>query len=172
MDFHQTRVSFEKVLQDYIKYRAQLEDEVTSIINFRQIVEHVKSAEILGLLKDRLNKIPDLILSVGRAFNNMTQWSVTDKPDSVGITWFRLGKQPRQPFHLFVDIGEAEEIADLVKTVYTIASDEVLLVDVSAFSSLVECMTPELEPLSTGALVFFKELEEEKNESDPSDEQV
>ena len=62
MDFHQTRVSFEKVLQDYIKYRAQLEDEVTSIINFWQILEHVKSAEILDLLKDRLNKIPNLIL--------------------------------------------------------------------------------------------------------------
>ena len=168
-------MSFEKVLQDYIKYRAQLEDEVTSIINFQQIVEHVKSAEILDLLKDRLNKIPDLILSVGRAFNNMTQWSITDKPDSVGITWFRLGKQPRQPFHLFADIREAEEIADLVKTVYTIAkkaTDEGLLVDMSAFSLLVECMTPELEPLSTGALVFFKELEEEDNESDPSDIEI
>ena len=105
----------------------------------------------------------------------MTHWSVTNKPDSVGITWFCLGKQPRQPFHLFVDIREAEEIADLVKTVYTIAKkagDDGLLVDVSSFSSLVEYMTPKLEPLSTGALVFFRELEEEDTESDPSNEQV
>ena len=93
----------------------------------------------------------------------------------VGISWFHLGKHTRQPFHLFVNIEEAEEVTDLVKTVYTIAkkaSDEDVLVDVSAFSSLVECMTPELEPLSTGALVFLKGLEEEDNEYDASGEQV
>ena len=47
-------------------------------------------------------------------FNEMAKWSITEKPKSVGPTWFRLRSLPREPFHLFVSLDEAQEIADFL----------------------------------------------------------
>ena len=102
IDFHQTRISFERVLQHYRRYRQELEDEIKTL----QILECLKSTEATHSLLDRLGKIPELMMAAASTFNDIAKWSITEKPKSVGPTWFRLGSLPREPFHLFVSLDE------------------------------------------------------------------
>ena len=166
LDFHQTRVSFEKVLQDYRKYRQELEDEIKTL----QILEGLKSTEAACSLLDRLGEIPELMMAAAYMFNEMAKWSMIEKPKSVGPTWFKLGSLFREPLHFFLSLDEAQEIADLAREILVIASRNDFP-DMSVFSPL-EKVIPKMEPLPTGALVFFAQLDDNDTASDPSNEQV
>ena len=100
INFHQARISFEKVLKHNRKYRQELEDEIKTLL----ILEGLKSAEATRSLLDKLGKIPELMVAAATTFNDMAKWSITEKPRNVGPTWFRLGSLPREPFHLFVSL--------------------------------------------------------------------
>ena len=71
---------------------------------------------------------------------------------------------------MFVLLDEAQEIADLAKEILIIASRNDFP-DMSVFSPL-EKVIPKMEPHSTGALVFFAQLDDSDTASDPSNEQV
>ena len=105
-----------------------------------------------------------------RIFNDMAKWSITEKPRNVGPIWFRLGSLPREPFHLFVSLDEAQEIADLAREILVIASRNDFP-DMSVFSPL-EKVIPKMEPHSMGALVFFAQLDDSDTASDPSNEHL
>ena len=114
--------------------------------------------------------------------NALTQWSVTEKPDKVGISWFRLGKEVRQPFHLYFDKSEAMEVLEIVIDIEEMsraAYKSGVPVDHSRFEKLSKVMNPTLETTKSGALVFFSSLiinltedEESETGSNPSREEV
>ena len=107
IDFHQTRIAFEKILKYYKRYRAELEKEVQTLL----ILEGLKSADATSNLLIRLEEIPQLVISVASTLNDLAKWSITEKPNVQGPTWFQLGSASREPFHLFVSLDEAQEIA-------------------------------------------------------------
>ena len=57
IDFHNARIAFEKILKYYVRYRAELEKEVQTLL----ILEGLKSADATSNLLIRLKEIPQLV---------------------------------------------------------------------------------------------------------------
>jgi len=112
----------------------------------------------------------------------VTQWSITEQPAKVGLSWSRLGDDVRQPFHLYFDVSEAMEVFDIVQKIEVVSAaalEKVVPVDHARFEDLSKAMHPKRETINTGALVFFISLvidltEDEESEagSNPSREEV
>ena len=148
----------------YKRYRQDLEDKVKTLL----ISEGLKSADATSNLFDRLGNLASLVMSVANTFNDRAKRSIVTEPNVPGPTWYQLGSLPREPFHLFVSLFEAQEIADIAKEILIIASRNNFQ-DMSKFDALNKLCAPKMEPLSTGALV---QLDDSDTVSDPSNEQV
>ena len=89
------------------------------------------------------------------------------------ITWFRLGKEPRVPFHLYFSNEEAEEIMKIA--IRLEAATLVMMrlgieVDIEKIQKLIENLTPNLQTGEIkGSLIFFQKLESESSDTDSED---
>ena len=61
----------------------------------------------------KLKEAMSLAVQTGRDINNLAKWSQLIVPKKVGVTWFKLGKDPRSPFHLHFSTEEAQELAEI-----------------------------------------------------------
>ena len=119
----------------------------------------------------RLGEIASLVHCTASSVNDLAKWSITEQPKVVGPTWYQLGSNTRAPFHLFVSLEEAQEISDIAKEILIIAGRNDYQ-DMSKLDVLHKLSTPKMEPLSTGAMVFYAHFNESDTASDPSNEQV
>ena len=55
----------------------------------------------------------DLAVKTGKYINALVKWTILDVPQRVGVTWFRLGEEPRVPFHINFSNDEAEELMNV-----------------------------------------------------------
>ena len=159
--------AFEKILKYYKRYCAELGKEVQTLL----ILEGLKSADATSNLLRRLEEIPQLVISVASTLNDLAKWLITEKPNVQGPNWFQLGSASREPFHLFVSLDEAQEVADIAKEIIIIAGRNDFQ-DMSKFDALHKLCAPKMKPLSTGSLLFFAQLDDSDTASDPSNEQV
>ena len=68
---------------------------------------------------------------------------MTEKPEKFGLSWFHLGKEVRQPFHLYFDINEAMEVLEVVIVIEEMsiaAFENGVPVDSSRFEKLSKVM--------------------------------
>ena len=126
----------------YVRYRAELEKEVQTLL----ILEGLKSADATSNLLRRLEEIPQLVISVASTLNDLAKWSITEKPNVQGPTWFQLGSVSREPFHLFVSLDEAQEVSDIAKEILIIAGRNNFQ-DMSKLDALHKLSAPKMEPL-------------------------
>ena len=111
IDFHNARIAFEKILKYYVRYRAELEKEVQTLL----ILEGLKSADATSQLWVRLGEIASLVHCTASSVNDLAKWSIMEKPKVVGPTWYQLGSTTRNPFHLFVSLDEAKKFQTSLK---------------------------------------------------------
>ena len=94
-------------------------------------------------------------------------------PQRVGITWFRLGNEPRVPFHLHFANDEAKELMDVAIKLEKTAIVMMKLgmeVDTSETQELILSLTPNLKTSDkNGGLIFFQKLEDDQSDSDSED---
>ena len=94
-------------------------------------------------------------------------------PQRVGITWFRLGKEPRVPFHLHFSNDEAKELMDVATKLEKTALVMEKLgieVDTSETQELILSLTPNLKTSGkNGGLIFFQKLEDDQSDSGSED---
>ena len=51
----------------------------------------------------------------GRNINNLVKWTILTVPQRLGVTWFRLGEDPMNPFHLNFSNDEVKELFEIAK---------------------------------------------------------
>ena len=112
----------------------------------------------------------NLAAKTGRNINNLVKWTILTVPQRLGVTWFRLGKEPRNPFHLHFSTDEAEELLEIAIKLDKTALVRMELgmeVNLSETQELITKLTPILKTSDkTGALIFFQELEADQSDSD------
>ena len=64
------------------------------LANKASVQEGIKES-LLAKLKEAM----DLAVKTGKNINALVKWTILDVPQRVGVTWFRLGEEPRVPFH-------------------------------------------------------------------------
>ena len=79
------------------------------------------------------------------------------------ITWIRLGKEPRNPFHLHFSNDEAQELSEVAIKLDKAALVMMKLgmeVNIEETQELIMNLTPVLKPSSkTHGIIFFEALE-------------
>ena len=82
------RKQFETNLHIYLKTRSLLQGESQALRNLGQVLLNVnKEAKdaIASIIKKKFDNFAQMIISTGKAMNALTQWSVTEKPEKVGL---------------------------------------------------------------------------------------
>ena len=107
----------------------------------------------------KLREAMDLAVKTGRNMNSLAKWSQLTLPQRMGVTWFRLGQEPRNPFHLHFSNDEAQELLEVA-----IKLDKATLVlmefgvevNISETQELIIKLTQILKPSDkTQVLIFF-----------------
>ena len=107
------RYQFETKLSIYVRNRSKLETLLESINNIGEMFLANKASvqeSIKESLLAKLKEAMDLAVKTGKNINALVSWTILDVPQRIGVTWFRLGKEPRVPFHLHFSNEEAEEL--------------------------------------------------------------
>merc|ERR1712215_466994 len=111
-------------------------------------------------LLDRLRLAINLAKKTGQKINSLVQWTILDVPPRVGITWYKLGAEPRIPFHLHFGTDEAEELMEVAKTALVMIKLG-MEVNIDETQGLISNLTPNLTPSGKNrGLLFFPNLEE------------
>ena len=108
---------FESRLPKYIRDRTKLENASDSVLNLGEIYLKNKEMEVGEGVKvvmlAKLKEDMSLAVQTGRDINNLAKWSHLTLPKKVGVTWFKLRKDPRSPFHLYFSTEEAQELTEI-----------------------------------------------------------
>ena len=110
------RYQFESQLPIYVQDRLELENVLDGISNMGEMYLANKISVQEGIkesLLTRLRVAMDLAVKTGKNINNLVKWTILDVPQRLGMTWFRLGNEPRVPFHLHFSNDEAKELMDI-----------------------------------------------------------
>ena len=128
------------------------------LANKASVQESIKES-LLAKLKEAM----DLAVKTGKNINALVSWTILDVPQRIGVTWFRLGKEPRVPFHLQFSNDEAEELMKIAIKLEAAALVMMKLgmeVNISETQELIENLTPNLKTGEIkGGLIFFQKLE-------------
>ena len=102
----------------------------------------------------------ETLLDIISNINALLSWTILDVPQRIGVTWFRLGKEPRVPFHLHFSNDEAEELMKIAIKLEAAALKMMKLgmeVNISETQELIENLTPNLKTGDIkGGLIFFQ----------------
>ena len=160
-DFYNVREKFQECIPIYVNNRSDLEKEVQGVKNLGQLFcsnGEAISDKIKLNLSEKISKAMTLVYDTGKSMNNLASWSMIQKPNSKGPTWYRLGKSQRKPFNMYVSVREAGEIFEMVEDLAASAqvlADLHVSVNMDQITKMVEVMVPKLETDSNKAPIFF-----------------
>ena len=170
------RASFTEHLQTYIEVRASFEDtcsSVSSMVNM-MISTGTKSDEVPSKMKTKIQQLIQKGMKQGiktaEKFDTLALWSMKVKPQKQGsYSWFSLRHKneiiPREPYHLFIDPREAEDIHDVFSDLVEaakVAAELGVEIDSKYIEEHNHLMTPKHTSTLEGQQIYFCNLFEKR----------